>query len=232
MLTDDDRRGNEEADRLAKLAVEEHRVPKHVRDMVKNLNSVVENTARWVARATYAAGHQAVKPFRDTDASKAAAVANARARALARASEKSRMVQVETMLPETLDGRVVGRSAREKARRMPRWPKRGPAVRGRRPRRNEDRHVDGGVELLLPRCLQPLVHPLTAAERRAGLYQRVRAKEAANITTAPPDAARATDAVEIAAVPCRSVGKRPHGLQQDVSAGEVGAASKRRKAAR
>ena len=59
-LTHLDRKGNSEADRLAKLGVEAHRVPEQVCDRVNELNKVVEKTARWVARATYAAGHQTI----------------------------------------------------------------------------------------------------------------------------------------------------------------------------
>ena len=72
MLTAVDRMANNEADMLAKAAVEAHRVPKQVRTQIKKLDSLVEATARWVARATWAAGNQTVQPHRDTEASRAA----------------------------------------------------------------------------------------------------------------------------------------------------------------
>jgi hypothetical protein len=79
-LTAIDRESNAEADRLAKLAVEVHRVPKAPLDFVTEHEQLVAATARWIAVATYEANHQEVQPHRDTDASRAAAVANAKAR--------------------------------------------------------------------------------------------------------------------------------------------------------
>ena len=79
-LTAEDRMANEEADKLAKAAVEAHRVPKQLRAQIKQRNELVEATARWVAWATWAAGNQTVEPLRDTDASRAAALAASRAR--------------------------------------------------------------------------------------------------------------------------------------------------------
>jgi hypothetical protein len=232
-LTHLDRKGNEEADRLAKLAVEAHRVPKQVQDRIKEFNLVVEDTARWVARATYAAGHQTVRPFRDTEASRAAAVATARVKALAGGAKRSRAVQAETALPATLGGRGHTKGAKEKAKRTPRWPVRG-AARRRRVLKKRKRYARVEVETPFPRDLKPLVHALTAAERRAALLQRVRAKEAASKATPPPDAARLVGGgggVEIATSRSQIMAKRPHGLQHGAGAGVVGAASKRLKAA-
>jgi hypothetical protein len=114
-LTCSDRKGNNEADRLAKLAVEAHRVPKHVRDEVKELNAVVEKTARWVARATYAAGHQTVKPCRDSEASKAAAAAKTRVKA-----PKDSQVKVVASPPAALGGWKGAGKAKVKLRYAPR----------------------------------------------------------------------------------------------------------------
>ena len=225
-LTDLDRKGNEEADRLAKLAVEAHRVPKQVRDKIKELDLVVERAARWVARATYAAGNQIVQPFRDTDASRVAAVTAARGRMLAKRGERG---QVETVRPVEFGGRVAARRAKDKARRAPKWPIRGAAGRrccgGQRGRKR----CNVEIQRLPPRTLTPLVHPLTASERKAALLQRVRAKEAAMRATARSDAVVASGAVEVVAVRQRFSGKRPHGVQRGPDAGEVGAASKRQR---
>jgi hypothetical protein len=69
-LTRLDFSSNAEADRLAKLAVEEHRVAKGIVAKVREQEALIEAAARWIATATFEAGHQTTKPIRDTDASK------------------------------------------------------------------------------------------------------------------------------------------------------------------
>ena len=85
-LTLFDRVGNEEADRLAKLGAKSHGVPEPIRRRIHDHNRLVEQAARWIARATWAAGHQTVRPLRDTESSIVAATAAARARAKENAS--------------------------------------------------------------------------------------------------------------------------------------------------
>jgi hypothetical protein len=210
-LTQLDRKGNNEADRLAKLAVEEHRVPKQVRDNIKELALVVERTARWVARATYAAGHQTVKPHRDTDASRAAAVAAVRLKALNVGAGGAGCVEFVTLRPVALDGpgeatnvwsrwHEGGKSWNYwnnggltpsiprvgiRPRRRGIWPQRSVVVR-RRIGKKKHRRPAVDVHQFLPQSLQPRVHPLTAVERRAAIFERVRAKEAAMKATMLP----------------------------------------------
>jgi hypothetical protein len=204
-------------------------VPKQVRDKIKELNVVVENTARWVARATYAAGHQTVKPFRDTDASRAAAAAAARLKADCQEAKRGSLVARPTLRPTESGGRGGARLAKEKVRRAQKWPSRYVAVRRRYAGRGKKRCVNQEVESFRPLGLRPLVHALTGAERRAAILQRVRAKEAARQDTALPKVANTIGAVEIATISRRIVGKRPQGSQLDAAAGELGGASKRQR---
>ena len=53
VLTDLHRYANGEADKWAKWAVEEHRVPAHIRQEVKDLHSKVWKTAKWIGAATW-----------------------------------------------------------------------------------------------------------------------------------------------------------------------------------
>jgi hypothetical protein len=62
------------------LAVEEHRVPKTTVAKLRKQDLLVEATAKWIATATFEAGHQAITPFRDSEASRGAAVAAAKLR--------------------------------------------------------------------------------------------------------------------------------------------------------
>lgn len=55
-LTAMDRFGNVEADRLAKLAVEEHRVPESVRAEAKRQEELLYDTAKWLGQVTMVAG--------------------------------------------------------------------------------------------------------------------------------------------------------------------------------
>jgi hypothetical protein len=226
-LTQLDRVGNDEADRLAKLAVEAHRVPKQVRDRIEELNSVVEKTARWVARATFAAGNQTIKPLRDTEASRAAGAAASRLRAATREAKRGIRVGAEALRPVEKGCKGLARSAPQKRTRTPKWPKRVTAFRRRCGERKGRNHGMVEVERFLPQNLRPLVHALSATERRAALLQRVRAKEAAMRATALPDAVGSTGAVETAVSRCRIPGKR---LQ--CPAGDPEEPSKRRRATR
>ena len=68
-ITEWDIKGNAEADRLAKLAVEYHRVdPATVRWWGKMFDQAF-GTAKWIAHATWAASNGEEAPYRDTEAS-------------------------------------------------------------------------------------------------------------------------------------------------------------------
>ena len=69
LLTEKDIAGNAEADRLAKLAVEQHRVDSGEVDHWRRLCEQTRATAMWIARATWAANNCEEPPFRDTEAS-------------------------------------------------------------------------------------------------------------------------------------------------------------------
>ena len=73
------RYGNDEADKWAKWAVEEHRVPEHIRQELKDLHSKVLKVAKWIGVATWHANHSSGKPGRDTGASRQLAVEAAKA---------------------------------------------------------------------------------------------------------------------------------------------------------
>jgi hypothetical protein len=69
LLTMQDIKGNAEADRLAKLAVQQHRVdPAEVLRWERLCNQTM-GIAKWIARATWAANNCDEAPFRDTEAS-------------------------------------------------------------------------------------------------------------------------------------------------------------------
>ena len=68
-LAANDIAGNAEADRLAKLAVEQHRVDPVEIEMWRRLCEQTTATAKWIARATWAASNCEEAPFRDTEAS-------------------------------------------------------------------------------------------------------------------------------------------------------------------
>ena len=82
-----DRYGNDEADTWAKHAVEEHRVPYHIRKELKDAYDLVGRTAKWIGVATWHANHSSGRPGRDTGASRQAAVSAAKA-AKARRGER------------------------------------------------------------------------------------------------------------------------------------------------
>lgn len=52
LLTQIDRLGYVEADRLAKLAVEQHRAPTHIFDEVRQRTELQAGTAKWLGIAT------------------------------------------------------------------------------------------------------------------------------------------------------------------------------------
>ena len=106
-----DRDSNAETDRLAKEAVKEHRVPKVIRDQLKRQDALTEATARWVARATHAAGHQKSMPFRDTEASRQMAAIAAQRRAKLRADGGRPRRNATTVRPVALGGHRLHRDA-------------------------------------------------------------------------------------------------------------------------
>ena len=80
LLKEIDVAANAEADKLAKRAVEEHRVPLLVRSEIKEHDDLTTLNAMWIARATATANGQDDDPRRDTEASKAKAAAAAAAK--------------------------------------------------------------------------------------------------------------------------------------------------------
>jgi hypothetical protein len=79
-LTLKDLKGNAEADRLAKLAVSEHRVSRAYVKQWDDLKHQAESTARWAARAAELANSALEFPHRDSTASRAKANSEAMAR--------------------------------------------------------------------------------------------------------------------------------------------------------
>ena len=73
LVEERDVEANGEADRLAKQAVAAHRVPKAIRDEVRQHSELVTDNAMWIARATALANNHQGDPARDTEASKAKA---------------------------------------------------------------------------------------------------------------------------------------------------------------
>ena len=183
-LTDLDRKGNGEADRLAKLAVKAHRVPKVVRDSIKQRNELVDGTARWVARVTYAAGHQTVEPYRETEASKAAALAAAWLKVRSTGAKRNGCVEEAP----TRCARTTG-NPKTCPTRIPRWPPRAVAHRWRCRVKKKLKRPSVDVRIFLTPNLRPQVHAMTAAERRTALLQRGRLKEASQRAATVPDPA-------------------------------------------
>ena len=62
-----DRLGNDEADRLAKAAVQAHRVPRQIRDLINTQESEVRGMAWWVAHVTIAANSWGPQEVRDSE---------------------------------------------------------------------------------------------------------------------------------------------------------------------
>jgi hypothetical protein len=80
LLTEIDVAANAEADKLAKQAVEHHRVPYRIRQEIKAHDDLVTANAMWIARAGVVANQQREDPFRDTQASRAKAAEAAAAK--------------------------------------------------------------------------------------------------------------------------------------------------------
>lgn len=91
-----DRYGNGEADTWAKHAVEEHRVPEHIRRELKDAYALVGRTAKWIGAATWHANHSSGRPGRDTGASRQAAVSAARAAKARRGERLTNISKVRT----------------------------------------------------------------------------------------------------------------------------------------
>ena len=70
LLTAIDRASNELADKHAKLAVAEHRVPEAARAHCDQQIAVIEDVARWIGHATFSANNQPSHPKRDTAAAR------------------------------------------------------------------------------------------------------------------------------------------------------------------
>ena len=68
LLTLQDLDGNDAADRLAKRAVNFHRVPFMVRKAIEAHDQLTTDNAVWIARATVLANRQQQHPLRDTEA--------------------------------------------------------------------------------------------------------------------------------------------------------------------
>ena len=89
LLIEVDVAANAEADRLAKRAVEHHRVSYRTRQEVKAHDDLVTANAMWIARAGILANQQREDPARDTQASRAKAAAAAAARRQSKAQSTS-----------------------------------------------------------------------------------------------------------------------------------------------
>lgn len=62
-----DSKGNREADRLATLAAETHRVLEAIRDKIAYQVALMSVTVHWIGRAAYQAHHQDKAPHRDVE---------------------------------------------------------------------------------------------------------------------------------------------------------------------
>jgi hypothetical protein len=91
-----DRYGNDEADTWAKHAVEEHRVPYHIRKELKDAYALVGRTAKWIGAATWHANHSSGRPGRDTGASRQAAVAAAKTAKARRGERQTNISKVRS----------------------------------------------------------------------------------------------------------------------------------------
>ena len=92
---------NDAADRLAKRAVEKHRVPHMIRQEIREHDELVLDNAKWIARATAIASDQPGAPSRDTEAS--------RARAAQAAAEKRKLKMARMHSEPKKRGMVVAR---------------------------------------------------------------------------------------------------------------------------
>ena len=103
-LTAVDRDSNSLADRLAKLAVEEHRVPPVVLSAVNKHYKLQEDLVRWIGTAGVLANHSEGSPVRDTEASRKAGLAAAAARRRLLSGVKQRRVATVVARPVALGG--------------------------------------------------------------------------------------------------------------------------------
>ena len=106
---------NDLADKLAKRAVEKHRVPKRIRYEIMKHDELVTENAMWIARATMLANDHPGDPLRDTEASKARAAQAAAEKKKAKAAaaavahvESSRRGNVESR-PSSKGGHTLER---------------------------------------------------------------------------------------------------------------------------
>ena len=105
-LTVNDIVGNAEADRLAKMAVQQHRADAtEVRDWNDRCVSV-EATARWVARTTWAANNCEDEPYKDSEASRRRADVHKKQKQKERAGQKLRRAAGQGGKSEILRGHI------------------------------------------------------------------------------------------------------------------------------
>ena len=101
-LTAIDRASNELADKHAKLAVAEHRVPEAARMHYDQQAAVIEEVARWIGHATFSANNQPSHPKRDTAA----------ARPKKKSGTKTKSKHVE-LRPAHFGGHTIRKSGKE-----------------------------------------------------------------------------------------------------------------------
>jgi hypothetical protein len=105
VVTLEDIDGNDLADRLAKRAVEAHRVAPEDVAAWKVQFAVAEARAKWIGIATYEASNHPTFPFRDSEAARWRAEAAKRARANARAGVDGRRRRAKrTVIISTAEG--------------------------------------------------------------------------------------------------------------------------------
>ena len=74
LITEADVGHNDVADNYAKWAVEAHRVPLRIRNIIAAHDQLTHDNAVWIAKATVLANQQLQEPHRDTEASRAKAL--------------------------------------------------------------------------------------------------------------------------------------------------------------
>ena len=99
LLTEQDIEMNDAADKYAKRAVEQHRVPKLKRDQIKAHDEATRQNAMWIARATLLASDQQQPPHRDTEASREKALAAARLRRKNKAQQPASPPLPKALIP-------------------------------------------------------------------------------------------------------------------------------------
>ena len=103
-LTQADRDLNARADKLAKEAVEEHRIPKYIRELLETHDARVSDTVKWLATATVLANNQSGYAKRDTQACKRAAAQFKRERDAKRAKDGRKLRVIQPPRHPTLGG--------------------------------------------------------------------------------------------------------------------------------